>query len=213
MSHSLVQHNIRYGPELARHSPAAVAWWRLRQDCRHPRRTATTLGPCSAIFAKFVKYTHKSRFPITCTNLPKVINVPRTLDERRIHCEYTRRSPVVGAVDRARLRQYANSVERLHTDYVKFARSWLVDHAVADDRVRPMREEKLRCKTGSLRRRCLMDTVRVEVDAQWSTTRGLDLYRWHTSADGQHSDERHVAEAAAHRSCGNWNYASLWQLE
>ena len=52
------------------------------------------------------------------------------------------------------------------------------------------------------------------VGAQWLATLGLNLWqvayigRW-----GSSSVKRCVAEAAAHRSCGSWNDASLWQLE
>ena len=102
-------------------------------------------GPLGARFAKIVKYTAQVWDPTTCTYTPKKFKGPRTLDEWRVHWRvYSFALLCFGAVDRARLQQYACHNERLHSDYSNIPGGgwWII--AVADVRMRSEHMEKLR---------------------------------------------------------------------
>ena len=104
-------------------------------------------GPRGARFAKIVKYTAQIWDPATCTFTPKEFKGPRTLDEWRAHWRvYSFALRCFGALDRARLQQYANQIERLHSDYANLPGGgwWII--AVADVRMRSEHMEKLRRK-------------------------------------------------------------------
>ena len=104
-------------------------------------------GPRGSRFAKIVKYTAHVWDPTTCTYTPKEFKGPRTLDEWRAHWRvFSFALRCFGAVDRARLQQYANQIERLHSDYANLPGGgwWII--AVADVRMRSEHMEKLRRK-------------------------------------------------------------------
>ena len=104
-------------------------------------------GPRGARFAKIVKYTAQVWDPTICTYTPKEFKGPRTLDEWRAHWRvYSFALRCFGAVDRARLQQYANHIERFHSDYANLPGGgwWII--AVADVRMRSEHKEKLRRK-------------------------------------------------------------------
>ena len=115
-----------------------------------PHADFGVFGPRGARFAKIVKYTAQVWDPTTCTYTPKEFKGPRTsrtLDERRAHWRvYLFALRCFGAVDRARLQQYANHIERLHSDYANLPGGGWWTIAVADVRMRSEHMEKLRRK-------------------------------------------------------------------
>ena len=215
----MVQHTIRYG----RNSLAldgCRAWRMLRRVCHYPREgvqrppicTAATLSPRGARLAVFVNYTHMSGFsmlhvPTWCVQSSKITRrVANPSTNRLGELRY------INIVVRARLQHHAIRVDLFHTDYVNLP--GLVGGSSSRRRPRKtVARGKAEVQSWELTARELYGHSPRRGDAQWSTSRELSLYKWHTSAD-----EAAICRAGCRRSrsadpvevgitllCGFWN--------